>query len=227
MVLFAFFESFLCLSTLGTIIPTIYLGIMLKPHQLPSYFILSGLIVGILFSSFNSLHQLGFRDLWGVHSWAIVGLNFVILAYAIRLQTRLKSALVINFVLQILLISCLPISNQLFMENTLLRQLLTYSVLTGGFVIVYYTCYLFMISSFSDKNAINLGLYLYIVLLALIAFRPISETSTYITYIMNFAIQYGLWPLSISLFIHLLVLPFFSLIPFSIMKSLISTKQST
>jgi len=224
-VLFTFFESVLCLGTLGTIIPTIYLGKKLNPHYLPFYFIFSGLIVGILFSFSNSLNQIGFKDPWGIHTWAIAGLNFMILVYVIQLPAlSLKSALEINFVLQILLISCLPISNQLFIENTLLSQMFTYTVLTGGIIIVFYNSYLFMLSSFANKDPINLSLYLYVVLLVLIGFRPVSETSGYVTFIMNFAIQYGIWPLGISLSIHFLLLPLFSLIPFGIMKSLITAK---
>jgi len=222
------FESVLCLGTLGTIIPTIYLGKKVNPHHLPFYFILSGLIVGILFSLSNFLNQIGFKDLWGLHTWAIVDLNFIILVYVIRLPAlSLKSALEINFVLQILLISCLPISNQLFIENTLPSQIVTYIVLTGGIIIVFYNSYLFMLSSFTNKNPINLSLYLYIVLLVLIGFRPVTETSTYLTFIMNFAIRYGIAPLGITVSIHLLLLPFFSLIPFGIMKSLITAKGST
>lgn len=149
----------------------------------------------------------------------------MILVYVIQLPAlSLKSALEINFVLQILLISCLPISNQLFIENTLLSQMFTYTVLTGGIIIVFYNSYLFMLSSFANKDPINLSLYLYVVLLVLIGFRPVSETSGYVTFIMNFAIQYGIWPLGISLSIHFLLLPLFSLIPFGIMKSLITAK---
>lgn len=226
MALFTFFESFLCLGTLGTIIPTIYLAKKLNPHHRPFYFVLSGLIVGILFSLSNSLN--GFKDLWGIHTWAIVCLNFMLLIYVNRLSAlSLKNALEINFILQILLISCLPISNQLFIENTLLSQIFTYTVLTLGIIIVFYTAYYFMLSSFPNKDPINLGLYIYIVLLVLIGFRPVSETSTYITLIMNSANQFGIRPLGISLFIHLLLLPLFSLIPFGIMKSLLTAKGST
>lgn len=225
MVLFAFFQSFLCLCTLGTIVPTIYLGKKLNPHHLPIYFILSGLIVGVLFSLSNSLIHIGLKDLWGIYTWAIVSLNFMMLVYVIRLPAlSLKSALIINFVLQILLISSLPTNNELFIENTLLSQMFTYTVLTGGIIIVFYNSYRFMVSSFANKDSINLGLYLYIVLLILIGFRPVSETSTYLTFIMKFAIHYGLWPLGISLSIHFLLLPFISLIPFGIMKSFITTK---
>ena len=139
MVLITFFESFLCLFTLGTIIPTIYLGKKLKPPYISLYFILSGLIVGILFSLSISLYQIGFSNFWGVHTWAPVCLNFLVFIYVIRLPAiSFKNALEINLILQILLISCLPISNQLLIENSLLSQFLTYAVLTGGIMIVFY-----------------------------------------------------------------------------------------
>ncbi|MEG6523826.1 hypothetical protein [Desulfotomaculum sp. 1211_IL3151] len=219
--IFAFFETFICLSTLGTIIPTIFLGKKLKPHYLPLHFILSGLMVGVLLSLSNTLSQIGLKDLWGIHTWIPVCLNLVILVYVIRLPVlRLKSCLEINFVIQTLLISGLPIQNQLFIENTLLSQVLTYTALTVSIIFVFYYASIFLSAYSNSNNITNLSTYLYIVLLVLIAFKPLSEAQTYITFITNFAIQLGFWPLSISLFIHLFLLPILSFIPYGIIKSL-------
>lgn len=219
--LFTFFECFICLSTLGTIIPTIFLGKKLKSHYLPFHFILSGLIVGILLSLSNTFNQIGIKGLWGIHTWIPVCLNLIILVYVIRLPVlNLKSSLEINFVIQALLISSLPIRNQLFFENTLPSQVLTYTVLTGGIIFVFYYANILLSAYSNSKDIFNFATYLYIVLLVLIAFKPLSEAPTYIAFITNFANQLGFWPLSISLIINLFLLPIFSFIPYGIIKSL-------
>ncbi|WP_459910545.1 hypothetical protein [Desulfotomaculum defluvii] len=156
-----------------------------------------------------------------MHTWIPVCLNLIVLVYVIRLPAlSIKSALEINFLLQTLLISCLPINNQLFIENTFHSQMLTYTVLAGGIIFVFYHASRFLAYLDSNKVFINFGTYLYIVLLVLIAFQPLSEAPTYLNLVKSFAIQFGIWPLSISLFIHLFLLPFISFIPYGIIKSL-------
>ena len=213
-------EIAFCLVTLGTIIPTLHLAAKISPRRWSHFFMFSGLTAGLLFSLMDFLDARNATSLWGLYTWLPSFVCFVLIILLLKIRTlSYPVALIINILMQSLFISSLPMQSHLFRESTWFSQSLTYLVLILSFTFVFYNGYLFLQSQFFNRK-ISLDIYLYVVLLALVSFNPFSLTPTYIWLVHSLANFFGVWPLALSLFLHLFMIPLLCLLPYQMVRKI-------
>ncbi|AQS58159.1 hypothetical protein [Desulforamulus ferrireducens] len=214
-------EIAFCLVTLGTIIPTLQLAAKISPLRWSHFFMFSGLTAGLLFSLMDFLAAKNAASLWGLYTWVPSIVCFALIILLLKIPTMgYSAALIINLLMQILFISSLPMGSHLFRESGWFSQSLTYLVLVLSFAFVFYNAYLFLHSQFLTRK-VSLAIYLYVVLLALVSFNPFSMTPTYIGLVHSLANFFGIWPLALSIFLHLFMIPAFCLLPYQIVRKIV------
>lgn len=137
----------------------------------------------------------------------------------------LKQALQGTLLLQLLLISAIPMTHDLFREETLFSQGITYGVLTGCFTFIFWVASRVVIFYRSDQGRLGFGTYLYVFLLLLVAIEPITGTLGYRQLIYAVANTFGLLPMVISVILHLLVLPLLCYIPYQLLHGCIKLRS--
>lgn len=209
----------LCLITLGTVIPTVYLGLKIPPVDRPVFFGISGLSIGVIFIIANIISGPVFSSLWGLYAWismlTLLGFFFYI---SHCLKFSLKQALRINFFMQVLLLSAIPMSNLYFYNISTAERLMIYLMAVLSFAFVIINSSLLLLSYIYEKRLYYSGIYTFTVLILLIAFEPFTETSPYIEFINKLSINSGSLSFRLSLLFHLVVIPLISFIPFIILK---------
>lgn len=209
----------LCLITLGTVIPTVYLGYRIRPVDQPVFLGVSGLLIGIMFVINNIKSKSDFSSLWGTHAWFSMVILLVIFAYINHYpEFSLKKALWLNFFMQGLLLSAIPMSQAFLHDISIIERIIAYSILILSFVLVIYNSSIFLLSHASIKKVYNRGIYIYAVIILLIGFEPLTMTPSYIELMAKYSTVLGLFPLELSLIIHLIVIPLISFIPYRIIK---------
>lgn len=220
----AFLEPLLCLMTLGAIIPALHLGTKISPAARPPFFLVSGFSAGVLFSLADLSQRLGF-SCWGFHTWIPSLLNLILLSMIARKSVLpYKKAIKINIFMQTMLISSLPMVNDLFRESHALSQIITYTVLTGCFAFVFYNSYRLLTFNKLELEASGAGTYIYIVLLVLASFEPVTQLPQYYHWMSLISTHTGLWAFGLSFFLQLFILPVLCFIPYAIIKKTIYVK---
>lgn len=190
------------------------------PAARPSFFLVSGFTAGVLFSLADLSQRLGF-SCWGLHTWIPSLLNLILLSIiAKRSALSYKKAIKTNIFMQAMLISSLPMVNSLFRESHVLSQIITYTVLTGCFAFVFYNSYrLLTLNKFALQSS-GAGTYIYIVLLVLASFEPVTQLPQYDYWMSFISTHTGFWAFGLSFFIQLFILPVLCLIPYTIIKKM-------
>lgn len=208
----------LCLITLGTVIPTVHLGLKVPPSRRTVFFGISGLLTGVMFSVACILGGPEFSSLWGVNNW----ISMVILLGALLFidfcpKFSLIKALRINFFMQALMLSALPVSN--FFHNMMgAERIMLFLSLAVSFAFVIYNSSVLLAPYASTKKIHGLGVYIYVVLMLLISFEPFTKTSLYTGLIEQFSGNWGFLPHQLSLFVHLALIPLAGFLPYFIIR---------
>lgn len=211
----------LCLITLGTLIPTLYLGLKIQPEDRSVFFVISGLTTGIMFVIADGIGGPVHASLWGPYAWipmvALLGLFFYINCYQ---KFGLRQALRINFFMQALLLSAIPMSRFCFYDISMTERFLLYFSLILSLAFVIYNSAVLLLPYAAGKSIYHSGIYIFVVIMLLIVFEPFTKTSSYTELMNRLSMIPFFLPLRISLLIHLAVIPLISLIPYFIIKHL-------
>lgn len=209
----------LCLITLGTIIPTIYLGLKIPPVERPVFLTISGLSTGIMFVIANSISGPVNSSLWGLHAWismvTLLGFFFCIV-YCQKFS--LRQALSINFFMQALLLSAIPMSKLYLYDISITERIILCFSLILSLAFVTYNSSLALLPYAATKRIYHSTIYIFIVIMLLIAFKPFTKTSSYIDFMDMLSVNSGFFSLSLSLLIHLVIIPVIGFIPYFIIK---------
>lgn len=209
----------LFLITLGTVVPTVILGSKIPQADRPVFLGVSGLVVGVMFVAFSIISGPGFSSLWGIDAWISMVIIMGLLLYINNCtKFSLRQAVRINFFMQALLLSAIPISNSSFYGINITDRIVLYALLIPSFAFVIYNSSLLLLSQLSHKNLYNSGIYVFLVLLLLLGFKPLTKTCWYTKLMNEISYNSGFISFDLSLFIHLVVIPLAGIIPYFIIK---------
>lgn len=211
----------LCLITLGTVVPTVILGSKIPQADRPVFLGVSGLAVGVMFVAFSIISGPGFSSLWGIDAWISMVILMGLLLYINNCtKFSLRQAVRISFFMEVLLLSAIPMSNFSFYGINITDKIILYALLIPSFAFVIYNSSLLLLSQLSHKNLYSSAIYVYLVLLLLLGFKPFTKTYWYTKLMNEISYDSGFISFGLSLFIHLVVIPLAGIIPYFIIKGL-------